>query len=158
EALASSEVMLGFESPGWKPAAFRLDKVTLGMQGTYMSENFGLIQDAPLLVKFRFGKGNVIFTSFHNSRQVTEVTTKLLNYLVFPAVSARAESEQTQKFAESGFEPAKSSLVSASASNPKVTKTYTNKKGGKLMFGLAIPNPVEDVKLRLTVKGPDGKI
>jgi hypothetical protein len=151
------EVMLGFESPGWKPAAFRLDKVTLGMQGTYKSENFGEVQDAPLLVKFRFGKGNVIFTSFHNSRQVTEVTVKLLNHLVFHAVTARAESEQNEKIVQGGFEPTRSSLVSASASNPKVTKTYTNKKGGKLLFALAF-NPEGDVKLRLTVKGPDGKI
>jgi hypothetical protein len=150
------EVMLGFESPGWKPAAFRTDKVTVGMQGSYMSENFGPVQDAPLLVKFRFGKGNVVFTSFHNSRQVTEVTTKLLNYLVFHAVTARAESEQNEQIVKGGFEPARSSLVSASASNPKVTKTYTNKKGGKLLFALAF-NPDGKVKLRLTVRSPDGE-
>ncbi len=150
------EVMLGFESPGWKPAAFRRDKVTVGMQGTYMSENFGPIQDAPLLVKFRFGKGNVIFTSFHNSRQVTEVTTKLLNHLVFHAVTARAEADLNKQIVAGGFEPTKSSLVSASASNPKVTKRYTNKKEGKLLFALAF-NPDGNVKLRLTVRSPDGK-
>jgi hypothetical protein len=157
EALGLKEVTLHFESPGWKPAAFQRDKVTLGLEGTYQSENFGEVRDAPLLVKFPVGKGLVIFTSFHNNKQLTNITEKLLNYLVFHAVTARAEADLNKKIIESGFEPAKSSLVSASADNPKVTKTYTTSKRGKLMFALAF-HPADGVKLKLTIKGPDNKI
>jgi hypothetical protein len=151
-------VELGFELPGWDPAAFKRDMVQVIMEGTYPPVDLGKpIKDAPLLVKFAYKKGTVIFTSFHNNRQLNSVTEKLLNYLVFHAVNARAESELRAKIEEKGFTPTTSSLVSASSKEPSVTKTYRNTKAGPLMFALAF-NPKEDVKLRLEVKGPDGKV
>jgi hypothetical protein len=152
------EVELGFELPGWKPAAFKRDKVTVAMEGSYPPDSGGnMIQNAPLLVKFTHQKGTVIFTSFHNNKQLNSVTEKLLNYLVFHAVNARAESELRAKIEEKGFTPTTSSLVSASSKEPSVTKTYRNNKAGPLMFALAF-NPKEGVKLRLKVKGPDKKV
>jgi hypothetical protein len=151
------EVRLGFDMPGWKPAAFHRNKVTVAMEGTYPADSGGIVENAPLLVKFNHGKGTVIFTSFHNNKQVNELSTKLLNYLVFHAVNARVESELRAKIEEKGFTPTTSSLVSASAKEPSVTKTYRNTKVGPLMFALAF-NPKEGVKLRLKVKGPDRKV
>src|SRR5207245_2294225 len=95
------EVELEFESPGWRPAAFERDKVKTYMSGPYLTEFGQKIPDAPLLVKFPFQKGTVIFTSFHNEKQ-GEVGEKLLKYLVFSAVTARAEAEMTSKIAEGG--------------------------------------------------------
>jgi hypothetical protein len=98
-------VRLGFELPGWKPAAFHRNKVTVAMEGTYPADSGGLIENAPLLVKFAHKKGTVIFTSFHNNKQLNSVTEKLLNYLVFRGVNARAEAEVRARIEEKGSSP-----------------------------------------------------
>jgi hypothetical protein len=152
------EVELEFEAQDWRPAAFHRDKVKLYMSGTYINSFNSKIADAPLLVKFTFKKGTVIFTSFHNEKQDRTVGEKLLKYLVFSAVTARAEAEMTSKIEEGGLSPTQSSLVSASMDNPRSEeKTYRNTKPGKLWFGLAF-HPERNARLKLTVKGPDGKV
>lgn len=151
-----SEVKLTFDKPGWRPAAFLQDKVTVYMRGSYQAD-FAFVDNAPLLVKFTHGKGTVIFTSFHNEEQQHEVATKLLRYLVFRAVTARAEAELASKIMQSGFEPTRSSLVSASKDNPEVRKTYRSTKAGRLLFGLAF-NAEPGMTMKLRVVGPDGKV
>jgi hypothetical protein len=165
EALGRPQVQMTFDLNDWKPAAFKRDKVTVYMTGTYTPmKGPAEVPDAPLLVKFSPPKkpgaktepGTVIFTTFHNATQ-GDVGPKLLRYLVFHTVTAKVEAEERAKIVEKGFEPTSSSLVSASAQEPSVTRKYESKKRGKLMFNLAF-NPQEGVKLRLRVKGPDGKV
>jgi hypothetical protein len=159
------EVEISFDLNEWRPAAFKRHMVTVYMTGSYeaMRPAGMKVTDAPLLVKFSPPKkpgatkapGVIIFTSFHNAKQ-GKVGPKLLRYLVFHTVTARVEAEERAKIAEQGFEAKSSSLVSASAEDPKVTRKYQSQKKGKLMFNLAF-NPQEGVKMRLRVKAPDGR-
>ncbi len=161
-----SELTLLFESPGWRPAAFHEDKVQFYMRGDYLSDLGAKVANAPLLAKFSVGKGTVIFTSFHNSRQ-GEAAERLLEYLVFRAVTAKAEAEMSGKLEQGGLvttdskvitlSPPLVSLISASRENPKATGEFHNKKAGKLRFALVF-NPEGNLKMRLTVKTPDGTI
>ncbi len=152
EFLKARKVDLDFDQPGWRPAMFRQDQITTYLEGKFTSEA-GRVE-MPLTVSFRYGRGTVIFTSFHNAKN-EGVGVKLLQYLVFTAVTAQVDSQMTEKMEEGGFAPKQSSLITVASDMPSVTKTYTIKKAGKARFLLSF-NPGE-VTLRLTIQSPDGK-
>src|SRR5207249_1375051 len=65
------QLQLKFDLDQWKTAAFGGPRVNTLVRGKYKKMMFpkdrqGVLTEAPLLVKFTFGKGTVIFTSFHN--------------------------------------------------------------------------------------------
>jgi len=100
--LGSSIIDLNFNLSGWVV----IDDVPSGtkvyLSGTYStSESSSLsklrnglvnrqlllssptgIKSGPLMVSFKYGQGNVIFTTFHNEPQATEQEKKLLEYLI----------------------------------------------------------------------------
>ena len=90
EYMGSKNISLRFDSGGWKTASFKRDKVTVYLEGTITSAA-GLKVFTPLLVKFPYGKGVVIYTSFHNAAQ-GDTATKLLRYLVFAVVTSQTET------------------------------------------------------------------
>jgi len=157
--LLGETVPLKFDLDQWKPAAFGGDRVQVLMEGEYELQFANAKAKAPLLVKFQFGKGTVIFTSFHNEKQNSAVEKKLLKYLVFSAVTAKLESEVNQNMLKGGFSPRKSNLLSASSGDESVTKTYKMLNPGKLRFVLAFDKPFDKpgARLKLTVRTPDGQ-
>jgi len=153
--LIGPTIPLRFDLSKWKVAAFGGERVKVLIEGQYVKEKDAGTAVAPFLVKFQFGKGVVIFTSFHNEKQNNEVEQKLLKYLVFSVVTARTEAEVAQTMIKGGFSPQKSNLLSASPESPSVTKTYKNKKVSHLRFVLGFEN--RGAKLKLTVVSPKGK-
>jgi hypothetical protein len=158
--LVGPTIPLRFDLPRWKTAAFGGPRVTTLIQGRYQKQRFpqdrfGDPAVAPLLVRFGFGKGTVIFTSFHNEKQNSELEKKLLQYLVFTLVTADIDAQVTAKIQAAGFAPQKSNLLSTPADNPAVTRTYTNGRPGPLRFALGFRN--EGATLRLTLRSPEGK-
>src|SRR5262249_47036927 len=109
----------------------------------------------PLLVKFPVGKGQVIFTSFHNEKQNNETEKKLLQHLVFAMVTAKVEAQVQAQLGEGGFAPQRSNLLSTPKNNPSTTKTFTNQKAGPLRIALGFRN--EGARLKLQITSPDGK-
>jgi hypothetical protein len=152
--LVGPTIQLRFDLSKWKTAAFGGDRVKVLIEGKYYRE-LGGDGVAPLLVKFQFGKGSVIFTSFHNEKQNNEVETKLLKYLVFSAVTAKTEAHVTQTMIKGGFSPQKSNLLSASSDNSTFEQVYQSKKGGKIRFVLGFED--RGATMTLAVVGPDGK-
>src|SRR5262245_6556624 len=152
--LLGPTVPLKFDLDQWKTAAFAGDRVKVLIEGTYQQQKFGIAR-APFLVKFQFGKGTVIFTSFHNEKQNSEVEQKLLKYLVFSAVTAQIENQVNQTLIQGGFSPQKQNLLSASKDNPKATYAYHATKAGKIRFVLGFDD--RGAKLRLSVVSPAGK-
>ncbi len=73
------------------------------MEGNYYAQDGGKPILARLLVKFRSGEGNVVFTSFHNAAQNNELERKLLKYLVFTAITAKQESKVNDLLLKEGF-------------------------------------------------------
>lgn len=47
--------------------------------------------DRPVLVSFKYGEGEVIFTSFHNHKQISELEEKILKFLVLKSISAASK-------------------------------------------------------------------
>ncbi|MFM9964542.1 MAG: hypothetical protein ACKV2Q_25345 [Planctomycetaceae bacterium] len=153
--LLGQTIPLKFDQPDWRPAAFKGDTVVTYLNGRYKSKS-DRDRESPLLVKFPFGDGAVIFTSFHNEKQNSDVEVKLLKYLVFATVTAQTEAKITKKMLEGGFSPSGSNLLSASAENPSVTRKWHCTKKGAVQFVLGFQNN-SGAKLKLTVVGPNGQ-
>jgi hypothetical protein len=151
--LIGGEMPLKFDQAGWLPAAFQGKTVTVYLRGPYTSEE-GPTKTAPLMVKFPYHDGTVIFTSFHNEVQNNETEVKLLRYLVFSAVTAEVETKVQRTMVQGGFSPAKKNLFSASAGEPSATSVYHADQAGPLQFVLGFQNA--GAQLKLTVVGPDG--
>ena len=67
----------------------RKRQATFYLRGNYRPKTGGERVTAPLLAKVPFGRGTIIFTSFHNEKVNSELETKLLKFLVFAAVTAK---------------------------------------------------------------------
>jgi hypothetical protein len=152
--LLGATVPLKFDLDRWKPAAFGSDRVQVLLRGTYQRQTGG-IATAPLLVKFKFGEGTVIFTSFHNEKQNSEIEQKLLKYLVFSAVTAQIENQINRSLIQGGFKAQKQNLLSASRDQPTVTYQYRSTKAGKIRFDLGFED--RGAELKLTITTPEKK-
>lgn len=146
-----ARVPLKFDQPGWRPAAFKGEKVTVYMRGSYDTQE-GKRETAPLLVRFPLKDGNVIFTSFHNEKQPGETEKKLLKFLVFTAMTANVQSRTEEIMG--GFSKSRGSLISVSKGDASLTRTYQCDKSADLRFVLGFEN--RGARLKLTVIAPDG--
>jgi hypothetical protein len=154
EALGRDEIPLKFPSTIWKPACFDRAKATVYIEGWYETVKKRKAF-APLLVRFHCGKGTVIFTSFHNAEQNSEVELKLLRYLVFTAVTSHVERRVLTTMISGDFSPEESRRVVLSPDeNKKVTATYKHKQAGPLRFALGFAE--QGARLKLTLVSPDG--
>ncbi|HWY86286.1 MAG TPA: hypothetical protein VNX28_06165 [Gemmataceae bacterium] len=157
DALGTKHVSLRFDLPEWKTAAFGGERVKVLMKARYLVQppegsEPSQWAETPLLVKFGFDKGTVIFTSFHNEAQNSEVEKKLLKYLVFSAVTAQIENEANLTMLKGGFSPQKSNLFSASGQSA-VSNVYKS-KAPKVRFILGFQE--QGARLKLMVIRPDG--
>jgi hypothetical protein len=152
--LIGPEIELEFDQEQWFPADFLGEDVTVYLKGNYET-TLGQRQEAALLVKFPFGSGTVIFTSFHNEVQNSQAEIKLLKYLVFSAVTANVDSEVTRTMQAGGFSPRKKSLLDVSAEEDAVSAVYQNASVADLQFVLGFQD--QGARLKLSVIGPNGE-
>jgi F0F1-type ATP synthase epsilon subunit len=153
ESLGES-IRLQFADGNWNVASFNGDDVDVLLSGEYDSMS-GTRAKAPLLAKFREGKGTVIFTSFHNESQNSEKELDLLRYLVFSAVTAEQDALAQESMLSGGFSPVKQSQINHGAGNASVTKAYTSADSGPLRFALTFNG--RGANLRLTLIAPNGQ-
>ncbi len=146
-------IELRFDQPAWFPAAFKEPEAIPYLRGKFKTME-GREMTGSLLVRFPFEKGNVIFTSFHNERQNTQIEQELLRYLVFATVTAQEESEVRRTMIQGGFWPKERSLLSASAGSQPVVQEYVMQRSGPLQFVLGFEP--RGARLRLRVVGPNG--
>lgn len=148
------EIVLRFDQAGWCPASFLPAKITELMRGSFRDDH-GLERTAPLLVQFPFGQGSVIFTSFHNEAQNSDLERQLLRNLVFKIVTARTESVVKQTLLKGGFTAGQRSLLSASSPEQVLTQTYDCQGGRQLRFLLGFED--RGAQLHLQVTAPNGQ-
>ncbi len=146
-------VELRFDKRAWFPAAFKDSQVTTYLRGTFKTLE-GRQMTGPLLVKFPFENGNVIYTSFHNETQNTETEQELLRYLVFATVTAKEEANVRRTMLRGGFSPRERNLLSASSDSRPVSQDYVCRRPGPLQFVLGFEP--QGARLRLEVTGPGG--
>lgn len=83
--LGKSTCTIVYDIDGWVMVKVEdPDNVQVDIIGNPETENDGgIVQDKPLLVELSHGSGTVIYTSFHNSEQITEDSLKIIKHLVF---------------------------------------------------------------------------
>ncbi len=153
-AILGRAMPLHFDLDGWRPAAFRGPRVTVYLKGRFRT-TAGIDLETPLLVKFPYRKGTVVFTSFHNEKQHSESERQLLKFLVFTTVTAQIESRITRTMVSGGFSPRQQNLLSANQDSPSVRQTYQHDEVGDLQFVLGFPR--QGARLQMKVTSPDGK-
>lgn len=79
-------------------SAAGVDSVSKGVDVLIQGKRSSSIPDSkyPFLISFKHGDGQVIYTVFHNSHQVSEIEKKLLNYLIFRPIMSGAASKAAQ--------------------------------------------------------------
>lgn len=132
-------IALQFDKPAWRPAAFKPNRVAIHLEGDYELVS-GARASGPLMVSFTHGKGTVIFTSFHNEVQNTQVEQLLLRYLVFTTVTAREQEGVRQVLVRGGFSPSQRNLLALSTDEEPVSDTYDCRRPGPLRFVLGFAN------------------
>lgn len=153
EFLRAKTIRLRFDQPGWYPADLGGERAKVLLRGNYRTM-LGHQRQSPLLVQIPYGEGSIIFTSFHNESQNSEIELDLLKYLVFTTVTARVETQITKTMVEGGFSPQKQNLLSASQAAQSVTQKYQCDQDGTLRFLLGFED--QGARLKLTVTSPDG--
>jgi hypothetical protein len=146
-------IVLDFNSPGWRPAAFDSGKTKVYIQGPYRSDR-GPVLVAPLLVKFPCKKGTVIFTSFHNAAQNNDVQKRLLQYLVFTAINAQTETMAHKAMLLGGFAPKETRNLTIGTEPANVQLRYTLTKPRDIQF--AVGFGAQAANLRLEIESPTG--
>lgn len=153
-SLIGKEIDLKFDKEGWSPAAFDENQVDVLLKGNYKNMQ-GQTTASPLLVRFRHGEGTVIFTSFHNEKQNSEVEQKLLKALVFATILAKTQSTTTKTLVQGGFKPVGNSMIGAAGGSRAVTQTYQAAQAVTLKFSVGFE--ANGGTLKLTVIPPNGK-
>jgi uncharacterized protein YegL len=115
----------------------------------------GGIDQYPYLIAFNYGEGQVIYTVFHNSKQVSEIEKKLLNYLIFRPIMSGAARSAAQLVQAQMATPGKEIFTSI---NPGETSTR---------FGVNVASPMNlifvlswegNATLGVQVWNPSGKL
>jgi hypothetical protein len=153
DVLGNPKMELTFELNRWKPAAFGGDRVKVLLRGQYRGMD-NQMHTAPLLVKFSFGKGNVIFTSYHHGKNNSRDEIKLLKFLVHKLVTARVETEVEETLHKNQFSQAGSNMFSAPKENASINYSHHNPHAGKLRFDVIFGGGAE---MKLVVTSPSGQ-
>jgi len=147
-------VELRFDKRCWRPAALKGAEVTVLLTGTFETVDSRRVT-MPLLAEFPFQRGSVIFTSFHNEAQNSEMELELLRHLVFATVTAQVDATVKRTLVRGGFSPVERNLLSVSTKEQAITQTYQCRRPCALQFVLGFEE--RGARLRLTVTAPDGR-
>lgn len=148
-----SSIELRFERSAWFPAAFRDARVTNYLAGNCRTLDGRQVRGS-LLASFPFENGTVVYTSFHNETQNSQVEMELLRYLVFTAITAREDAHVQRTMVRGGFSPAQRNLLSASQDATPMQQEFVCRTRGPLRFVLGFEQ--QGARLGLAVVGPDG--
>lgn len=84
--IIGSHIKIYFDLPAWVPVQEVNKDVHTYLKGSFET-NYGHKRDKPILISFKYGMGEVIYSSFHSHKQTSEAEEKLLKFLVLKPVS-----------------------------------------------------------------------
>lgn len=109
----------------------------------------------PIVVGFQYGRGHVIYTSFHNEAQVSEAEQKLLRFLVLRPILAQAASLATEVTRARQFAPGKEIIETINRGQRCGPYTYKAQGGEGLLYLLQWEGAGT---LQLTIQDPTNRI
>ena len=139
--ILGDQVKLNFDLPDWRIISY----LSAGHRKYLVADG------RPLLVSFAHGKGQVLYTAFHNHTQPTEQETALLNFLVLKPLTAK-NAPRFEMLSAAGKKSIQDIPGLASAGLTK-TFEYLNHKSQTLVFLL---NWSGQAEFELSVYRPSG--
>lgn len=85
--IIGSEIKIYFDLGSWIPIERVSAEAHVYLTGSFRT-NTAFKENKPILASFKYGNGEVIYTSFHNHRQATEKEEKLFKFFILKSVSA----------------------------------------------------------------------
>ncbi len=177
EALGMSEVDLDYDLGWWVPIKDVAEGITVYLRGNYpasrvalenrmalhhkdrrkvssMTNRARVSRTGPLAVGFNYGQGFVIFTTFHNAPQRTEIEVKLLRFLALrPAIEPFVIRNETILI-EDGYQNIMQIVDTINQGEQSPKFTVKSKGNQSLRFVLNWPEST----LRLSVFKPNGQV
>lgn len=144
-AIIGHDLPLNFDLPGWETI-----NGVAGDAEVYLEHGKG----HPLLVTFKHGQGEVIYTCFHNQAQHSEKEQKLLKFLVIKPLLARAKSG-IEQFVVGKAHGSVENVGVISSGKTSGDYYFDAKKSEDLRFLL---NWIGEAELALSVFRPDGSL
>lgn len=120
---------------------------------TYGVDGEKLLKDKPFVVSFQEGKGEVLFTSFHNEAQTSEDLNKILVWFAAKAKASKL-AQQSRSLGTKGGNFVLQEVVDFISDND--TKSYKFNATGNSNFKVII-NFEGNGKVNVTVNDPSGK-
>lgn len=156
--VGKSKVLINFDLGSWVV----IDSVNSGVRvhvtgdvktSGYNSTGAKVLKDKPFVVSFQEGKGEVLFTSFHNEAQTSEDLDKILVWFAAKAKAGKLAQQSRSLGANDGNFVLQEvvDFISANDSN-----SYKFNATGNSDFKIII-NFEGNGKINLTVKDPEGK-
>ena len=87
QKIVDKTIEIYFDLDSWVPIERVSSDSRVYLIGSFMT-NQGYKEDKPILVSFKYGKGEVVYTSFHNHQQATAKEQKLIKFFVLKPVSS----------------------------------------------------------------------
>lgn len=154
--VGKKKVNINFDLGGW----VMIDSVNSGVRvhvtgdaKTNWDGEVKVLKDRPFVVSFQEGKGEVLFTSFHNEAQTTEDLDKILIWFAAKAKAGKLARESRSLGTKGGNFILQEVVDFISSSD---SKSYKFNATGKNDFKVII-NFEGNGKVNLTVKDPEGK-
>jgi hypothetical protein len=111
-------------------------------------------EDEALLVSFHYGEGFVIYTTFHNSKQISDIELRLLQYLVLRPLMESKTFESNTIIVQNAFTPTKEVVGSLQVGQESQIYTFPTNKECDLKF---IFNWKGKATVKASIFDPTGK-
>jgi len=112
------------------------------------------ISDMPICVSFNYGKGKVLYTTFHNEAQVSEDERKLLEYLILIPYTGNLSTDLANAMMNLGYGVEKENLGTIDKGGTSNPHAFSNSNVQNLAFGVNWSGSI----LKLSVYKPDGTL
>lgn len=139
-------------SPG---AGLRLDRIRSRRTATraVAPQQSQVLNDRPLAASFRAGQGLVIYTTFHNHAQLTDLQRSLLEYLVLSPITAAITQQLEDVLNQLGYQ-LEDQVVNRIDPGGEMSFRYEVRSPRDVLFTLAWGGST----MRLSVYRPDGTL
>ena len=151
--VGKNKVLINFDLGSWVVINSVNSGVRVHVIGNAKTNSGEVLKNRPFVVSFSEGKGEVLFTSFHNEAQTTEDLDKILVWFAAKAKAGKL-AQQSRSLGIKGGNFVLQEVVDFISSND--SKSYKFNATGKNDFKVII-NFEGNGKVNVVVKDPGGK-
>lgn len=154
--LGTGTIELNLNLGGWVPIESVAAEGKTYLMGLNDAAYPAYVAGNPMLAAFRYGKGMVVYTTFHNEAQLTTTQTLLMEYITLIALTAGMSDTLADYMEAKGYIVAKENInkIGSNSASSMYTYSYTGGQSYSLSFGATWKSG----SVTLEVYKPDGTL